>query len=169
VIFEWRESFEISFAPLAKELAPYNTLIEWGDFYDAARDREWGHQLVVGEEEFCNGHASFCVQEQDGTVNRLDCELLQDPKCFVNSNVELFGSSLLIAQKWSVAAHANGALPSPQSFEMLASGLRRADPRAFEDMKNFWPSLIECVLENPDGDPLDLEITSDPARSKPRF
>ena len=51
----------------------------------------------------------------------------------------------------------------------MASWLKRADPRAFEDEKSFWPSLIECALENPDGDPLDLEITSDPARSKPRF
>jgi hypothetical protein len=169
VIFEWRNSFEISFSPLEKELVPYNALIGWGDFYDEARDREWGHQLVVGEEEFCNGHASFCVHEHDGTVNRLDCELLQDPQCFVNSNIERFGMSLLFARKWSVAVHSNGALPSAGSVEMLASWLKRADPRAFEDEKSFWPSLIECVLENPDGDPLDLEITSDPARSKPRF
>jgi hypothetical protein len=169
VIFEWRNSFEISFTPLEKELVPYNAQIRWGDFYDEARDHEWSHQLVVGEEEFCNGHAAFCVHEHDGTVNRLDCELFKDPQCFVNSSVVLFGMSLLFAQKWSVSVHSNGTLPSAASFEMLASGLKRADPRAFEDEKSFWPSLIECVLENPDGDPLDLEITSDPARSKPRF
>jgi hypothetical protein len=169
VIFEWRNSFEISFTPLEKELVPYNAIIGWGDFYDESRDREWSHQLVVGEEEFCNGHASFCVHEHDGKVNRLDCELLKAPQCFVNSNVELFGLSLLFAQKWSFTAHCNGALPSAESFELLASGLKRTDPRAFEDEKSFWPGLIECVLENPDGDPLDLEITSDPARSKPRF
>jgi hypothetical protein len=169
VIFEWRNSFEISFALLEKELVPYNAIIGWGDFYDQARDREWSHQLVVGEEEFCNGHASICVHEYNGTVNRLDCELLKYPQCFVNSNIELFGMSLLVAQKWSVAVHSNSALPSARTFEMLASELRRVDPRAFEDEKSFWPSLIECVLENPDGDPLDLEITGDPARSKPRF
>jgi hypothetical protein len=169
VIFEWRNSFEISFTPLEKELAPYNALIGWGDFYDEALDQEWSHQLVAGEEEFCNGHASFCVDDHDGTVNRLDCELLKEPRCFVNSSIELFGMSLLFAQKWSVAVHSDGALPSAESFEMLANGLKHADQRAFEDKKRFWPSLIECVLENPDGDPLDLEITSDPARSKPRF
>jgi SUKH-4 immunity protein len=169
VIFEWRNAFEISFTPLEKELVPYNAIIGWGDFYDEARDREWSHQLVVGEEEFCNGHASICIQEHDGTVNRLDCELDKNPKCFVNSNVELFGKSLLFAQKWSAAVHANGALPSIGSFEALRSALKRADSRAFEDERGFWPSLIECVLENPDGDPLELEITSDPARSKPRF
>jgi len=169
VIFEWYNSFEISFTPLEKKLVPYNSLITWGDFCDAARDREWSHQFVMGEEEFCNGHASFCVHDQDGTVNRLDCELDKDPQCFVNSSVELFGKSLLVAQNWSVTVHLKGELPSAGSFEMLASRLQRADPRAFEDARGFWPSLIECVLEPPDGDPLDLEITSDPARSKPRF
>jgi hypothetical protein len=169
VIFEWRNAFEISFTPLEKELVPHNAIIRWGDFYDEARDREWGQQLVVGEEEFCNGHASICIHEDDGTVNRLDCELDKNPKCFVNSTIELFGMSLLFAQKWSAAVHANGALPSVGSFEALAGELRRADSRAFEDQRSFWPSLIESVLENPDGDPLDLEITCDPARSKARF
>jgi hypothetical protein len=169
VIFEWRNDFEISFAPLEKELVPYNAIIGWGDFYDEARDREWSLQLVVGEEEFCNGHASICIHEYDGTVNRLDCELDKHPNCFVNSDVVLFGKSLLLAQKWSGVVHANGALPSVESFETLASELRRTDPRAFEGERSFWPSLIECVLENPDGGPLELEITSDPTRSKSRF
>jgi hypothetical protein len=169
VIFEWRCAFEISFTPLEKELVPYNAMIGWGDFYDEARDRDWSHQFVVAEEEFCNGHASICIHEHDGTVNRLDCELDNNPKCFVNTNVELFGKSLLFAQKWSAAVHTNSALPSVGSFDRLANELRRADPRAFEDEKSFWPNLIECVLENPDGDPLELEITSDPARSEPRF
>jgi hypothetical protein len=169
VVFEWRSSFEISFAPLEKELVPYNAIIEWGDFYNEVLDHEWGHQLVVGEEEFCNGHASICIHAKDGTINRLDCELDKNPKCFVNSNVELFGMSLLNAQNWSAAVHINGTLPSVRSIEALASELRSADPRAFEDRRNFWPSLIESVLENPDGDPLDLEITSDADRSRPRF
>jgi hypothetical protein len=169
VIFEWRNAFELSFTPLEEELVPYNAIIRWGAFYNETRDREWSHQLVVGEEEFCNGHASICIHEHDGTVNRLDCELDDEPQCFVNSDVELFGKSLLFAQKWSAAVHTNGALPSVGSFETLASELRRTDPRAFLDDRSFWPSLIECVLENPDGHPLELEITSDPARSKPRF
>lgn len=169
VIFEWRNSFEISFVQLKKRLVPYSAKIRWGDFYDEARDRDWSHQFVVGQEEFCNGHASYCVHEHEGTVTRLDCELLKEPECFVNSDIESFGTSLLLAQEWSVAVHANGALPTTRSLETLARRLKRADPRAFEDERNFWPSLIRDVLENPDGDPLDLEITSDPARSKPRF
>jgi hypothetical protein len=169
VIFEWRCDFEISFTPIEKELVPYNTTFTWGDFYNEVRDRAWSHQLVIGEEEFCNGHASICIQEHEGTVNRLDCELDKHAKCFVNSDVERYGKSLLIAQNWSVAVHSNSALPSVEAFETLATELRRLDPRAFEDQNNFWPNLIECVLENPDGDPLDLEIVSDPARSKPRF
>lgn len=168
VIFECLDSFEISFSPLEKELVPYNQLIGWGDLDDEALDREWSHHLVVGEEEFCNGHASFCVHEHDGTVNRLDCEL-QDAQGFVNSSIERFGKSLLIAQKWSIAVHSSGALPAAGSFEMLASELKRTDPRAFDDEKNFWPGLIEHILQNSEGDPPDLEITSDPARSKPRF
>jgi hypothetical protein len=169
VVFEWRSPFEISFSPLQKELAAYNTTFNWGDFYNEVRDREWGHQLVVGEEEFCNGHAAFCVHEIEGTVNRLDCELDSRAQCFVNSSIELFGMSLLLAQKWSVAVHSGGASPSADSFDRLAKELKRADPPAFQGEEHFWPNLIEVVLENPDDDPLDLEITSDPARSKPRF
>jgi hypothetical protein len=169
VIFEWRSDFEISFTPLEKELVPYNTTFTWGDFYNEARDRAWSHQLVIGEEEFCNGHASICIHEHEGTVNRLDCELDKDAECFVNSDAERYGKSLLFAKNWSVTVHANGALPSVSALEALASELRRVDPRAFDDQNSFWPNLFECVLENPDGDPLDLEITSDPARSKPRF
>ena len=41
VLFEWRNAFELSFAPLEKELVTYNTMIRWGDFYDGGRDREW--------------------------------------------------------------------------------------------------------------------------------
>lgn len=124
---------------------------------------------MVGEEEFCNGHAAFCVHETDGTVSRLDCELLRDPQCFVNFGIDLFGMSLLLAQKWSEVVHSGGASPSAESIDRLATELKRTDPRAFEDGKCFWPNLIECVLENPDNEPLDLEVTSDPARSKPRF
>ena len=124
VIFEWSSPFYISFSPLQEELVAYNTVFSWGDFYNEVLDRDWSHRLVVGEEEFCNGHASFCVHEHDGMVNRLDRELLRDPQCFVNSNIELFGMSLLFAQQRSVAVHSNGALPSAESCEMLASGLR---------------------------------------------
>jgi hypothetical protein len=169
VIFEWRSPFEISFSPLQKELVAYNTVFSWGDFYNEVLDRDWSHELVVGEEEICNGHAAFCVHEDGGAVSRLDCELLRDPQCFVNSSIELFGISLLLAQKWSRVVHSGRASPSVDSFDRLANELKRADPRAFEDQKSFWPSLIETVLENPDDDPLELEITSDPARSTPRF
>ena len=75
VIFECRNSFEISFAPLAKQLTCYNRLVRWGDFYNEALDQEWARQVVIGEEEFCNGHASFCVHQRRGDVSRIDCEL----------------------------------------------------------------------------------------------
>lgn len=39
VIFEWRSPFEISFAPLENELAAYNTVFSWGDFYNPVLDR----------------------------------------------------------------------------------------------------------------------------------
>lgn len=169
VIFEWRSDFEISFAPIEKELVPYNTTFTWGDFYSEARDRAWSQQLIIGEEEFCNGHASICIHEHYGSVNRLDCELDRNADCLVNSSIELYGRSLLLARNWSAAVHMGGALPSAEAFETLAAELRRVDPSAFEDKDSFWPNLIECVVENPDGDPLELEITSDPARSKPRF
>lgn len=168
VIFESFNSFEISFAPLQEELVSYNATVEWGDFYIEDLDREWGHQVVFGEEEFCNGHASFCVDDKNGAVNRIDCEL-DDPMCFVNSNIELFGMSLLIAQQWSISTHSSGMLLTAEWLEILADGLECCDPRAFADDKCFWRSLISYLLENLEDDPFDLEITSDPKRSKPRF
>ena len=95
MIFDWRNSFEISFTSLEKALVPYNTTFTWGDFYNEARDRAWSHQLVIGEEEFCNGHAAICIHEHERTVNRLDCELDNHAECFINSSVELYGKSLL--------------------------------------------------------------------------
>lgn len=164
MVFEWRSSFEISFAPLQKPLTFYNAIIEWGDFYDKKLDSRWGSQLVIGEEEFCNGHASYCIHKQDGTVNRIDCEL-SNPESPVNSTIERFAMSLLAAKRWSSEQMARNA-HWPEALSNLQRELITIDPYAFEGADCFWAGLIEEILAD---EPSFLEITDDPARSKPRF
>ncbi len=165
IIFEWRNDFEISFAPIARAPVPYNAEIRWGDFYDADKDREWGRQWIIGDEEFCNGHASYCIQADTGEVSRIDCEL-SDPQSFVNSSVALYGRSLLAARVWSARVPSRGLVLTLESFQQLGRELQSIDPRALEHDRCFWRNLIEVLL---DDKLIDLEITDDPARSKPRF
>jgi hypothetical protein len=165
VIFQWRNSFEIAFSPLAKELVFYNTLVRWGAFRNEALDRSWGDQVVIGEEDFCNGSASYCVHKEHGTVSRIDCGL-SNPQCFVNSSVEQFGRSLLVGKRWSAALRARGLVPSRGDFQVLARELASVDGEAFATADHFWRNLIEVILDEAE---IELEITDDPARSRPRF
>jgi hypothetical protein len=165
VIFECRSSFEISFAPVEAGLTPYNTLVQWGDFYNAAFDRAWSNELVIGDEDFCNGSACYSVQRESGQVSRIDCELSK-PQTFVNSSVAQFGMSLLVSKKWSANMRAQGVVPSFDSFTALARELERIDEKAFQSDGHYWRNLIEVFLEEKD---FELEITDDPAKSKPRF
>lgn len=164
MIFECQTDFEISFSPLREILKSYNKLIRWGDMFNEKLDGEWSHQLVIGEEEFCNGHASFCVHDRTGIVYRLDCEV-NDHTTFVNSTVAKFGMSLLAAKIWSDEILSAG-VAAVEFLDVLGSRVSQIDPIAFSNDVNFWPSLIECVRES---ESPDLEVTSDPKRSKPRF
>jgi hypothetical protein len=141
---------------------------EVGDFNNAELDQDWQQQFIIGEEEFCNGHASFCVDEQTGIVTRIDCEI-PDPSCFVNSNIERFGQSLLAAKKWSDSVHSGEVPPLTAAFESLTSELKQIDPPAFLNQNCYWPNLIEVWLEDPDSLGLELLITNDPTKSEPRF
>jgi hypothetical protein len=165
VIFEGTATFEIHFTPLANNLRSYNTLIRWGDFYDADRDRAWGEQFVIADEDFCNGSACYCVHGARGIVTRIDCELSQ-PECFVNSSVALFGEALLTATHWSSENRVRGDMRAQDSLKILGERMKRIDLAAFEEPDSLWPWLIAFV---PKEEPGWLEITNDPARSKPRF
>jgi hypothetical protein len=165
MMFEWRSSFEITFAPLATELIPYSDVIRWGDFFNRELAERWSQQLVIGEEEFCNGHASFCVHKQTGVVTRIDCEL-SAPETFVNSTVIQFAESLLAAKEWSDQALSRGGAPTRSAFQSLASDLKVIDCRVFDNQSSFWRKFIEFIL---DDEPNALLITNDPSRSKPRF
>ena len=167
VIFEWRNSFEISFAPLAGALAPYSTRVRWGDFYNAIRDGFWRQEIVIAAEDFCNcnGSVSFCIHRDDGVVSRIDCQLLKEPQSFVNGSVELFGLSLLAAKQWSDDLQTRGVPPTRDSYAVLESTLREIDPQAFASADHFWRNFLEVVLDEPE---IEMEITNDPARSRPR-
>ena len=109
---------------------------------------------------------SYCIHADTGEVSRIDCELLTDPQYFVNSSVVLFGMSLLAAEVWTAQIRSRSLVPTRDSYELLWRDLERIDPRGFEHRRCFWRNLIEVV---PADEPIDLEITDDPSRSKPRF
>lgn len=165
VIFESDNSFEISFLPLTKELVAYSSLVRWGDFFNESLDREWAQQLVIGDEDFCNGSASYCVHRAKGHVSRIDCEL-ESSQSLVNSTVELFGMSLFVAREWSADLVTHQTALTADSVRDLAERLKSVDAETYETENSFWPGLIEFIL---DGERLNWEITNDPTRSKPRF
>jgi hypothetical protein len=162
VVFEGIATFEIHFTPLTKDLRAYNALITWGDLYDADCDRAWGEQFVIAEEDFCNGSACYCVHREKGVVTRIDCEL-SEPESFVNSSVVQFGDTLLAAVRWHSET---SEMPLQDSLRLLGERIKLIDPATFEEPGSFWSSLIAFV---PRDESERLEITSDPARSRPRF
>lgn len=164
VIFEELHSFEISFSPLTNRLVAYNTMIQWGDFPDPELDAAWANQLVIGEEEFCNGHASHCVHRTSGVITRIDVEI-SDPECFVNSDLRRFGESLLAAIDWSRERRELKEVPA-DFVSHLADRIKAIDSAAFDDPDNFWPNLIDVAYDNHHE---FWDVSCDPQKSKPRF
>ena len=164
VIFEEQDGFEISFSPVARPVVAYNTLVRWGDIPDPELNAAWADQLVIGEEEFCNGHASYCVHRTSGVVSRLDMELAS-PECFVNSGVREFGESLLAAIRWSDERRELDAVPE-DLVSSLAGRIEAIDPPAFSDEEHYWPNLIAVADDNHHG---FWDVSCDPQKSKPRF
>ncbi len=163
-VFQGLHPFELSFSPLTKPLVACNTLIRWGDFPDRELDAVWADQLVIGKEEFCNGHALHCVHRLSGVVSRIDVEI-SNPECFVNSDVRRFGESLLAAIRWSQDRHALEAAPS-NFVSKLADQIKAIDPSAFDDENSFWPNLIAVAYDHHQE---FWDVSCDPRKSKPRF
>src|SRR5687768_4829062 len=124
-------SSEISFEPLLSPLDRYNAGIKWGDFYDQELDKAWSEQIVIGEEEFSNGSASYCIHQLSETITRIDVEL-EEPETFVNSSLPQYGESLLLAVRWSKAIHQAGLGNWQTSLNELADALRAVDAVAFQ-------------------------------------
>jgi hypothetical protein len=165
MIFEGNNPFEIRFKQLDRDLVSYCDTITWGDLYDETLETAWFQQLVIAEEEFCNGRASYCVQRFDGNITRIDVEI-PEPEMFVNCGVPQFGESLLLATQWSASNRTNNAAEREASISTLEKAIRAVDTEAFKSRKNFWPFLLDYIREH---EPSSFEITSDPARSKSRF
>jgi SUKH-4 immunity protein len=177
IIFEnplegnWEEyvSSEITFELISKPLVSYSTTIIWGEVNECEDgeedDNPWSRQIVIGEEEFCNGHASYCVHQFNETVTRIDVEAMEE-EIFVNSSLPQYGESLLLAVRWSKAIRQSGIENWQASLQELANAIKAVDVAAFERRASEWPRLIKYALDN---EPGFLEITDNLKRSKPRF
>jgi hypothetical protein len=165
VVFEWQNSSEVSFEPMRKPLVPYNSLVRWGDFYNESSDRDWGSQLQIAVEDFCNGSASYCVDTRTDAVSRIDCEL-PDPKCLVNSTVDQFGLTLRAATEWSGGYKTCEERSLSESLDCLAERLKAIDGSAWDTQGGFWRDFVDCLRE---AEEKGIEITDDPMKSKPRF
>ena len=82
-------------------------------------------------------------------------------------SVAQFAMSLLAAERWSADLRSCGLPATPESLKTLARELETIDGQAFESKHGFWRGLIEFILD--EEPPIDLKITTDPARSEPRF
>jgi hypothetical protein len=164
VIFEWQSSsFEISFDALAS-CAPLNTIVGWGDFFDAALDQKWSQYFVIATESFSNGAAYYCVNSVDAGVRRIDVEL-EDPETFVNSSVEQFAHSLLRVVQWSSSNSAKKSVDWTTSVVTLEKELAGIDALALNSTERFWPAFIEQVRAS---EPTSLTVTADISRSRLR-
>jgi len=157
-------SFEISFEPLLRPLERFNAAVRWGDFYNEELDKAWSEQIVIGEEEFSDGHASYCVHQLSEAITRIDVD--REKETFVNSSLPQYGESLLLAVRWSNAFHQAGLGSWETSLNQLADALEAIDAVAFQRNDSEWPRLISYARDN---EPGFLEITADPTRSRPRF
>lgn len=158
-------AFEILFEPLSKTLIRYNEGIRWGDFYDPEIDKALSQLIVIAEEEFCNGSASYCIHQCYETVTRIDIEG-NNLDTFVNSSVPQFGESLLLAVRWSKANQQAKMENWKTSLNELAESIKAIDAKVFQYQDSFWEGLIRYATEN---EIRSLEITADPKRSRPRF
>ncbi len=164
--FEWR------FHPLEKELVPFTKLLrraEWGDDDDARLNELWSDQLMIADEEFCNGNAAICVHSSLEHISRLDWEI-EDAGNFVNTSIAQFAESMLTLVGWC-EKHGRGSFSDRKAnVQQLLGALGQIDANAITGARSLppmWPILIEGVITYEGTDRCD--ITSDPTRSKSRF
>jgi hypothetical protein len=165
VIFECDTPFEISFAPIATRLLSYAETINWSDDDDAVLYAKWENELIIADEQFCNGHASYCVNRATGGITRMDCELPQ-PETVVNSTIEQFAISLSALVKWSSSGKMLTTRKWQDSINKLKRELLRIDSVAFRKRRNHWRDLCAYIQSH---EPDSFNVTYDPAHSKPRF
>jgi hypothetical protein len=103
----------------------------------------WSAYVVVGDEFFCNGCASWCIHQDTGHVLRVDPEL-QEPVEFVNSSVAHFASAALTAVSWSQHCTRTAA-EWVAEVDRLTQLLGLLDPESTRSTKQFWGSYLDFI------------------------
>ena len=84
---------------------------------------EWSRYRVFGEEYFENGGAFVCVDEVDGSIQRIDVEL-DDPVSLFSTSANQFVASFCLLENYFAS--------QTQSPEDLVRQLRLTDAAAFD-------------------------------------
>ena len=159
LVIECENPFELRFKQVTKKLGLYTDRFGPNAFTDAEA-QEWGDRYIIGDEEFCNGGAFFCVHRDTGTVTRIDPET-SNPEMPVNSSLEQFATALLILRNWSTKHDSTSGAARRKAVAALRADLKRNDRR---------DGFVSCLLRSiASAEPNGYAVSANPKHSKSRF
>jgi hypothetical protein len=112
--------------------------------------KEWSPYLVLGDEEFDNGGAWYCIHQDAGHVVRIDPER-DDSVSLVNTTVPRFATAMLMATSWSAGLRASSSTPWHAVVSRLEASLRALDPSAFDAESSRWRTVVRGVADEEPG------------------
>jgi len=137
---------EISFTRISRGLTPLLAEPTVGPELPKA----WSPYLVLGDEDFDNGGAWYCIHRDTGHVVRIDPEM-DDSLSLVNTSIPRFAAAMLIATTWSAGIHASSSTPWHVVVSRLEASLRALDPSAFDAENSLWRTVVRGVADEESG------------------
>jgi len=113
------------------------------EFVGPSLPADWDRYVVFADEEFPNGSAWYCVNNENGAVYRIDIEL-DNPVEYVNSSLEAFKKSILETVKWS-DQFSDKIEGHPEYTDFIMKELSEIDRTAFKSEKYYWPTIINHI------------------------
>ena len=104
---------------------------------------DWDKYVVFADEEFPNGSAWYCLNNENGAIYRIDIEL-DNPIEYVNSSLEAFKKSIQETVKWS-NKFSNKIEGYPEYADFIMTALSEIDRTAFESEKYYWPTIVTHI------------------------
>lgn len=142
----------ISFGRLARGLTPLVAEPQVGPGVPP----EWSPYVIVGDEQFDNGSAWYCIDRDTGHVVRVDPEL-DRPASLVNTTLPRFAMAMLLSISWS--ANVRALSPSWDAAVQLLAGLLSAQDPGILDVENgYWRKVVATVADMEPGAFRFLEV-----------
>ena len=98
-----------------------------------------GNYRRIGFDDF----VPICLDEKrSGCVVAVEKDVGGSER-FINSSVERFGEFLVLYQEYRKTARAVSEEEIVKAIAGIEEGMRKADPKAFDDPNNYWPVILE--------------------------